>query len=77
MDSAVEARGLGATPSLGALLHCNVGVRTEPDGRTAVEAIDPDAMARLEDSPVIRDVADEARTRLRAALDALQPVEVA
>jgi hypothetical protein len=34
-------------------------------------------MARLEDSPVIREVADEARTRLRAALDALVPVEVA
>jgi uncharacterized protein (DUF302 family) len=70
-------QALEATPSLGALLPCNVVVRTEPDGRTAVEVIDPEAMARLEDSPVIREVADEARTRLRAALDALVPVEVA
>jgi uncharacterized protein (DUF302 family) len=70
-------KALEATPSLGALLPCNVVVRTEPDGRTAVEVIDPDAMARLEDSPVVREVADEARTRLRAALDALEPVEVA
>ncbi|MBJ7355895.1 DUF302 domain-containing protein [Nocardioides sp.] len=70
-------QALEATPSLGALLPCNVVVRTEPDGRTAVEVIDPEAMARLEDSPVIREVADEARTRLRAALDALEPVEVA
>lgn len=70
-------RALAATPSLGALLPCNVVVRTEPDGRTAVEVIDPEAMARLEDSPVVREVADEARTRLRAALDALQPMEVA
>jgi uncharacterized protein (DUF302 family) len=70
-------KALEATPSLGALLPCNVVVRTEPDGRTAVEVIDPEAMARLEDSPVIREVADEARTRLRAALDALEPVEVA
>lgn len=70
-------RALEATPSLGTLLPCNVVVRTEPDGRTAVEVIDPEAMARLEDSPVIREVADEARTRLRAALDALEPtVEV-
>ena len=64
-------RALSATPSLGALLPCNVVVRTGPDGRTVVEAIDPDAMARLEDSPVVHEVAAEARQRLRAALDAL------
>jgi uncharacterized protein (DUF302 family) len=66
-------RALDATPSLGALLPCNVVVRSETDGRTVVEAIDPDAMARMEDSPVVRKVADEARVRLRAALDALEP----
>lgn len=64
-------RALEATPSLGALLPCNVVVRTAHDGSTAVEAIDPEAMARMEDSPVVREVADEARQRLRAALDAL------
>lgn len=69
-------RALSATPSLGALLPCNVVVRTGPDGRTVVEAIDPDAMARLEESPVIREVAAEARARLRAALEALTPVDV-
>jgi uncharacterized protein (DUF302 family) len=69
-------RALGATPSLGAILPCNVVVRTRADGRTVVEAIDPDAMARLEDSPVVREVAAEARERLRAALDALVPVDV-
>jgi hypothetical protein len=41
-----------------------------------VEAIDPDAMARLEDSPVVREVAAEARQRLSAALDTLQPTPV-
>jgi uncharacterized protein (DUF302 family) len=69
-------KALTATPSLGALLPCNVVVRTGPDGRTVVEAIDPDAMARLEDSPVVREVATEARQRLRAALDALLPTPV-
>lgn len=64
-------QALTATPSLGALLPCNVVVRTGADGRTVVEAIDPDAMAHLEDSPVVREVATEARARLRAALDAL------
>jgi len=69
-------RALSATPSLGALLPCNVVVRTAPDGRTVVEAIDPDAMARLEDSPVVHQVAAEARQRLRASLDALAPADV-
>lgn len=69
-------RALDATPSLGAMLPCNVVVRTGSDGRTVVEAIDPDAMASLEDSPVVREVATEARERLRAALDALVPVDV-
>jgi len=64
-------RALSATPSLAALLPCNVVVRTGTDGRTVVEAIDPDAMARLEDSPVMHEVAAEARQRLRAALDSL------
>ena len=69
-------RALSATPSLGALLPCNVVVRTGPDGRTVVEAIDPDTMARLEESPVVHEVAAEARWRLRAALDALAPADV-
>ena len=69
-------RALTATPSLGAMLPCNVVVRTDPDGRTVVEAIDPDAMARLEDSLTVREVAAEARQRLSAALDALQPTPV-
>lgn len=64
-------RALTATPSLGAMLPCNVVVRTAEDGRTVVEAIDPDAMARLEDSAVVREVAAEARQRLAGALDAL------
>ena len=67
----LASRALAATPSLGAMLPCNVVVRSDPGGRTVVEAIDPDAMAGLEDSIVVHEVAAEARLRLRAALDAL------
>lgn len=72
---ALAHRALSATPSLAAMLPCNVVVRTEPDGRTVVEAIDPNAMARLEESPVVHEVAAEAGQRLRAALDALVPAD--
>jgi uncharacterized protein (DUF302 family) len=64
-------RALSATPSLATLLPCNVVVRAEPDGRTSVEAVDPDTMARLEGSRIVQQVAAEARDRLRATLDSL------
>jgi uncharacterized protein (DUF302 family) len=62
-------RAMTAAPSIAALLPCNVVVREAGAGVTVVEVIDPDAMSQLEDAPEIADVAAEARTRLRAALD--------
>jgi uncharacterized protein (DUF302 family) len=62
-------QALAAAPSIAALLPCNVTVRESADGGSVVEAIDPDAMSRLDDSPEIAAVATEARSRLRAALD--------
>ncbi len=44
-------RALSAAPSVAALLPCNVVVRDRRTAATLVEAIDPDAMARLEDGP--------------------------
>jgi uncharacterized protein (DUF302 family) len=65
-------RALAAEPELGALLPCNVVVRRGPgERRTTVEAIDPQTMVRLSDSPRVREVADDADARLRAALAAL------
>jgi uncharacterized protein (DUF302 family) len=61
-------RALTAAPSIAALLPCNVVVRETGEG-VVVETIDPDSMSQLEDQPAIREVAAEARTRLRAALD--------
>jgi uncharacterized protein (DUF302 family) len=62
-------RAMTAAPSIAVLLPCNVVVRDPGDGTTLVEAIDPDSMSQLDDLPAIGEVAAEARTRLRAALD--------
>jgi uncharacterized protein (DUF302 family) len=59
---------------IGQLLPCNVVVRTDPDapGDTVlVEAMDPQLMVRVVDQPGLRDVADQATTKLKAAISAL------
>ncbi len=62
---------LQADPSIGALLPCNVVVRTLDEATTRVEVLDPETMVQLSDGEGIRAVADEARQRLAAALDTL------
>ncbi|NCT92346.1 DUF302 domain-containing protein [Cellulomonas sp. APG4] len=66
-------RALGVDASAGLLLPCNVVVRAEDD-RTVVEAIDPATMVTISQEPALADVADEAATRLRAALATLGEV---
>ncbi|MGJ9403870.1 DUF302 domain-containing protein [Arthrobacter sp. KK5.5] len=62
-------RGIAAEPELGALLPCNVVVRRAPDAtETTVETIDPQTMVQLSDSDATRDIANDADTRLQAAL---------
>jgi uncharacterized protein (DUF302 family) len=58
-------RALTADEMIGLLLPCNVVVY-ESDDTTVVAAIEPAAMTRL--SPVVQDVADEARELLAEAL---------
>jgi uncharacterized protein (DUF302 family) len=62
-----------ADPSIGALLPCNVVVRSQDDEHTVVEAIDPDVMMSVADSDVLDEVAADAKKRLTAALDSLSP----
>ncbi len=65
----LASRALAAEPEMGALLPCNVVVRRGADDtETTVDAIDPQTMVQLSDSPAVREVADDAGTRLRAAL---------
>ncbi|NDK89229.1 DUF302 domain-containing protein [Gordonia desulfuricans] len=66
-------RALGVDRQIGLLLPCNVVVRdsTEQPGAVIVEAMNPDIMVQVADAPGLPDVAADAATRLRAAIDSL------
>lgn len=62
---------LQAEPSIGLLLPCNVVVRSLDEETTVVEAVDPQTMVALTENENLQGVADEAKTRLEAALTSL------
>jgi uncharacterized protein (DUF302 family) len=64
-------RALDADRRIGLLLPCNVVVRTA-DGQTIIEALNPQIMAEVTGQPSLKPVADEATSRIRAALDSLK-----
>lgn len=64
-------RAMTTEPSIGALLPCNVVVREIDGGHTRVEAVDPAVLVTATGNPGLRDVADDARCRLDAALRTL------
>lgn len=70
-NPALARQGLEVEPGLGLLLPCNVVVRVDEAGRTLVSALDPAVMVGVSGRAELEPVAREARTRLRAALDAL------
>ena len=71
-NPALASRALAAEPEIGALLPCNVVVRRNKDADvTTVEAIDPQTMVQLSGSPSVKEIADDAGTRLRTALAGL------
>ncbi|ORA14739.1 DUF302 domain-containing protein [Mycobacterium asiaticum] len=64
-------RALVVDRQIGQLLPCNVVLRSDPSaGQDAVivEAMDPQLMVRVMDEPGLQDVADDASTKLRAAI---------
>lgn len=64
-------RALGVDRQIGLLLPCNVVVRADGATATVVEALDPQVMVDVTDRADLKPVAEEARRRLHAALDAL------
>jgi uncharacterized protein (DUF302 family) len=64
-------RALEAEPQIGALLPCNVVLRTGPEGKTIVEMMDPLAVMKLVDRPEIALIATEVKERLSRALRSL------
>jgi uncharacterized protein (DUF302 family) len=65
-------RAPSADLGIGLLLPCNVVVYDNLDGTSTVEVMDPEAaLGLVGDNPAVAEVAREARTRLRQALDAL------
>ena len=64
-------RALQAEPEIGALLPCNVVVRSDAAGHTIVEMMDPAAVLGLVGRPEIEPIASEVRQRLERVLAAL------
>ena len=60
-------RAIGIEPAIGALLPCNVVLRSH-DGRTLVQALDPTIMATVAERDELNPVAAEASVRVEAAL---------
>lgn len=68
----LASKALAAEPQLGALLPCNVVVRRgATEDHATIDAIDPQTMVQLSHSGAVREVAEDAERRLRAALDAV------
>lgn len=61
-------RAIGAEPSIGLLLPCNVVVRQDAAGTVHVEFMDPIAIMQLVDKPEVEELAKDVRGRLDRVL---------
>ena len=64
-------QALTADPHIGLLLPCNVVVRTLPDGKTMVEALDPVVQLSVAERPELRPLADDVKARMERVLENL------
>jgi uncharacterized protein (DUF302 family) len=63
-------RALAVEREIGLLLPCNVVVRAA-DGKTLVQALDPQVMVNVPERSELQPIADDAARRIQAALDSL------
>ncbi len=68
-EAAARVRGALREQGFG-VLPCNVVIRGDA-GQTVVEALDPQTMVTVTGEPALMPVAEEAASRLRAALASL------
>ena len=70
-NPALAHRALEVDRQIGLLLPCNVVVRSDPheSGAVLVEAMDPQIMVSVADREALQPVADDAATKLRAAIE--------
>jgi uncharacterized protein (DUF302 family) len=74
-NPALAQRALLHRADVGLVLPCNVTVEEVVPGRTMVRIADPEAfmsLGTMAADPIMRDVADEARTRLQRVAQALE-----
>lgn len=64
-------RALDIDREIGLLLPCNVVVRADGPDACLVQALDPQTMVQITGRPDLKPVADDAASRLRAALNQL------
>jgi uncharacterized protein (DUF302 family) len=64
-------RALQSEPDVGLLLPCNVVVRSLPDGRTVVEALDPVKQLAIAEAPGLGPLAEEVRERMGRVIAAV------
>ena len=68
-------KALLAEPEIGLLLPCNVIVYDAGNGETVVSAVDPDSMLSIVGgNAAVAEVAEDAKQRLRAALEAIEAI---
>lgn len=67
----LASRALDVERDIGLLLPCNVVV-TEREGKTLVQALDPQVMVSVPERDELKPIADEAAARIERALESLQ-----
>lgn len=65
-------QAIDAEPDIGLLLPCNVVIREEEDGSVVVAFMDPVAVLKLVEQPMIGDLAVDVRQRLERVRDAIE-----